>query len=300
MAAKEINMPTFSVVIPTFNRAGFINQTIGSVLKQTISDFEVIVIDDGSTDETGDVVRSIDDERVKYHYKSNEERAVARNTGIDFARGRYVTFLDSDDLVYPNHLETALHVIKKYHEPEFFHLGYEFKGDYGGYQKKIDYLPEKGNARLIEGNHLSCHGVFICKDIAAVNKFNADRGLSGTEDYELWLRLASRFPLYCENTITSAIIQHGGRSVVTTDREKLEKRIELLEKYLQEDSAFMEEFGPRFGEFKANNRIYIALHLALGPKDHFCALNYLGRALVNSPKALKNRAFYGTIKRLFI
>jgi glycosyltransferase involved in cell wall biosynthesis len=295
-----MSTPTFSIVIPTYNRAGFIKRTIESVLEQTFSDFEIIVVDDGSTDGTDEVVRSIHDERIIYHYKFNEERAVARNTGVQLARGKYVTFLDSDDLLYPHHLETALDVMKKYGEPEFFHLGYEFKDGGGSYHKKIDYLPKKANTRLIEGNHLSCHGVFIRKDIAIEHKFNPDRRLSGTEDYELWLRLASRFPLFCENSITSAIIQHGGRSVITTDREKLEKRIELLERYLQEDTAFMEKFGARLREFKANNRIYIALHLALGRSDRLGALNYLGSAFINSPKSLKNRAFYGTIKRLFI
>jgi hypothetical protein len=216
------------------------------------------------------------------------------------ARGKYVTFLDSDDLLYPDHLKTAAGMMKRHGEPEFFHLGYEFKDDKGVCRRKVENLPERGNNRLIEGNHLSCNGVFIRKDIAAENKFNSDRRLSGTEDYELWLRLASRFPLYCENSITSAIIQHDERSVVKTDREKLERRIELLEKYLWEDAAFMKRFGSRLRELTANNRLYIALHLAIGRKDRLGALHYLGSALMSSPKALKNRAFYGTIKRLFI
>ena len=293
-------MPFFSVVIPTYNRAGFIEQTINSVLRQTFSDFEVIVVDDGSKDNTREVVAAIRDSRVFYHYKENEERAAARNMGVRLARGKYVTFLDSDDLLYENHLATAMKVVEQYGEPEFFHLGYEIKDVSQAKTRRVDYLPEIANEALISGNHLSCGGVFLRRDIAERNPFNTDRDLSGTEDYELWLRLASQYDLICNNEVTSAVLQHGDRSVLKTDREKLIKRIELLEKYLFDHDEFMHRFGKNIGAFKANNRVYIALHLALTKRHRLGAVTYLVKALLCSPKALKNRAFYGTIKRLFV
>lgn len=295
-----MNSPFFSIVIPTYNRADFIEQTVRSVLRQTFADFEVIVVDDGSTDETASVVRSIDDERVTYQPKANEERAVARNTGTKLAKGKYVTFFDSDDLMYEDHLADAIEVIGRYGEPEFFHLGYEFVDAESGEKQKVDYLPEIANHRLIEGNHLSCRGVFLRRDIAETHPFNPVRDLSGTEDYELWLRLASRYPLYCDNRVTSAIVQHDARSVMNTDRDKLVRRISILEESLLSDSAFVDSFRDRIPAFKANNRIYIALHLALSKSDRFGAISFLFRSISHSPQALRNRAFYGTIKRLFI
>jgi hypothetical protein len=161
-------------------------------------------------------------------------------------------------------------------------------------------LPQMVNDLLVDGNRLSCNGVFLRKDIALKHPFNPDRALSGTEDYELWLRLASRYPIYCDNRVTSIINQHDDRSVVTTDRQKLEARIGLLEKYLLEDKAFVEKFGGQVRKFKASNRVYIALHLALAKNARLGALSYLVKAMAQSPSALKQRAFYGTLKRLFI
>jgi glycosyltransferase involved in cell wall biosynthesis len=292
--------PFFSVVIPTYNRAEFISKTIDSVLRQSDGDLEVIVIDDGSTDNTEEVVSAVADPRLRYHRKKNEERAVARNTGTALAKGKYVTFLDSDDLLYEQHLQVAREVIDKYREPEVFHLGYEIRDEKSGAVRPGPDLPELANDILIDGNKLSCNGVFIRRDVAASHPFNSDRRLSGTEDYELWLRLASRFPIHCDSRITSVIVQHDSRSVVMTDRQKLEARIGLLEKYLSEDEGFIDRFGGRAAEFSANNRIYIALHLALGKNDRLGAIGYLIRSLICSPKALGNRAFYGTIKRLFV
>src|SRR6185369_17689982 len=156
-----MNEPTFSVITPTYNRAVFIKRTIESVLAQTFSDFEIIVVDDGSTDNTGEIVRSIVDDRLTYHFKTNEERAVARNTGVAMARGKYVTFLDSDDLLYEDHLQAAADVISRHGDPEFFHLGYEFRDVTNGKTVKVPDLPAIANDRVILGNCLSCNGVFL-------------------------------------------------------------------------------------------------------------------------------------------
>ena len=292
--------PMFSVVIPTYNRAAFVSRAVMSVLEQNLSGFEVIVVDDGSTDDTAEVIGRIDDPRVIYLQKGNEERAAARNAGARIARGRYVTFLDSDDQVYPDHLQTALEVTATLDHPAIFHLGYEVVNDAESTSRQIDFLPCEANDLLLTGNYLSCNGVFLRKDVADEFPFNTDRELSATEDYELWLRLASRFQIYCDNRITSAIYQHAARSVVQTDRRKLEKRIELLERYVLGDERFVERFKGRIPEFQASNRLYIALHLALGKSDRVGGIAYLAKALGYSPLALHQRAFYGTLKRLFI
>lgn len=291
--------PFFSIIIPTYNRAGLIGKTIESVLSQSYNNFEVIIVDDGGNDDSEEVVKAINDERLSYYWKENEERAAARNFGAKIARGLYINFLDSDDLLYNDHLEAAREMIAKHLQPEWFHLGYELQDADGNKLKPVDALPAQSNNRLIEGNCLSCDGVFIRRDIVAQYPFNVDRDLSATEDYELWLRLASRFPLYCDNRITSAIVNHDQRSVVNTDLAKLEKRIQLLEKYLAQDGKFSEYYAGDISNFKANNRVYVALHLALA-KERAIALKYLIKALFVSPKVLKNRAFFGTIKRIFI
>ena len=121
----------FSVIIPTYNRESFIVKTIQSVLSQTYTNFELIIIDDGSTDNTEKVVREIEDQRIQYHKKDNAERGAARNYGARLAKGKYVNFFDSDDLAYMNHLSEAMEMLHKFNTPEVFHLGYDIKNSEG-------------------------------------------------------------------------------------------------------------------------------------------------------------------------
>jgi glycosyltransferase involved in cell wall biosynthesis len=98
------NRPRFTVVICTYNRADVLPRAIETVLAQSFTDFELVVVDDGSTDATGDVVRAIRDERVRYVRQDNAGLGGARNTGVAHAAGRYVVFLDDDDIALPGWL----------------------------------------------------------------------------------------------------------------------------------------------------------------------------------------------------
>ena len=99
------NQKLISVIIPTFNRAKLIKDAINSVIGQTYQNFELLIIDDGSTDNTSEVVNSIGDTRIKYIYQENTGVSRARNNGIENASGEYIAFLDSDDLWHPEKLE---------------------------------------------------------------------------------------------------------------------------------------------------------------------------------------------------
>lgn len=106
----------FSIIIPTYNREKIVVRAIESILVQTITDFEIIVVDDGSTDNTECVVKAIDDPRVLYLKQPNKGATVARNNGIKHAKGIYVSFLDSDDIWYPEMLEKQLEKYKSDNE----------------------------------------------------------------------------------------------------------------------------------------------------------------------------------------
>ena len=103
-----INMPFFSIIIPTYNRAHVIMRPIDSVLRQTFEDWELIIVDDGSTDDTKSIIESYHDNRIRYVWQENQERSAARNHGIALAKGEWICFLDSDDDYYPNHLANHL------------------------------------------------------------------------------------------------------------------------------------------------------------------------------------------------
>ena len=106
-------MPKVSVIIPTYNRAETLQRAIYSVLNQTYTNFELLVVDDGSTDDTKEVVTKINDSRICYIFQRNQERSVARNNGIRSSTGDYVSFLDSDDEYLPHKLEVQVPVLNE-------------------------------------------------------------------------------------------------------------------------------------------------------------------------------------------
>ncbi|MCZ2100738.1 MAG: glycosyltransferase [Chitinophagales bacterium] len=100
-----MKFPFFSIIIPTFNRAHTIRVPIDSILNQTFTDWELIIVDDGSTDNTREIVESYGDSRIRYVWQENQERSAARNHGISLAQGEWVCFQDSDDQYLSEHLE---------------------------------------------------------------------------------------------------------------------------------------------------------------------------------------------------
>ncbi|PSR52064.1 hypothetical protein AHMF7605_00285 [Adhaeribacter arboris] len=290
--------PFFTVVIPTYNRASFIEKSIQSVLKQNFQDFEIIVVDDGSTDNTEEVVSAINSDKVIYHKKVNEERAVARNTGAKLGRGKYVNYFDSDDLLYPNHLEEAYKLIQQYKDPEFFHLGYDIKDPKGKILSVVNSLSGTLNDKLIKGNFLSCNGVFLRRDVALQHPFNTDRDLSASEDYELWLRLAAIYPLRFSNVITSTVVNHELRSVLVINKDKLIRRKSLFMKYLWEDEAVRNKYSKYKDLVLADGYTYTALHLALTKKHRSSAMWYLVKSIFVRPATLSTRRFWATLKNI--
>jgi glycosyltransferase involved in cell wall biosynthesis len=106
-------MPKISVVIPTYNRAHFIKKAMNSVLEQTYQDFEIVIVDDGSKDNTEEVVQSIKDERIRYiRHEKNKGEAGARNTGIENSKGEYIAFLDTDVTWSKDKLEKQFNILE--------------------------------------------------------------------------------------------------------------------------------------------------------------------------------------------
>jgi len=287
-----ISNPFFSLIIPTYNRAEFLLKTIQSVLDQDYKIFEIIIVDDGSTDETAVVVGEFDDDRIKYLHKKNEERAIARNYGIQNAKGEYITFLDSDDALYPNCFAEALALIKAYDSPEWFHLGYEIRNVSGTILRRENKRKGNINGTLITGNHLSCIGVFVRKDIAQANLFDENPSLIGSEDYDLWLRLSVKYTLHYSNAVTATIIQHKLRSVLSFPSNKLINRIDYHIGKVQNLELLDQE---ELENFMAHRYLYLSLHLLVS-RHYKKAYKYLENALKAKPGLLFSKKFLGILK----
>lgn len=292
-----MNTPFFSIIIPTYNRAHLIARTLSSVRDQLFSDYELIVVDDGSTDETEEVVRRLADAHLHYFKIPNAERGAARNFGIKQAKGKYITFCDSDDLLYPQYLANAFETITVNHEPEWMHLAYEIKRTVGAHIK-IQLENKKFKQQLVRGNPLSCMGVFIKREIFDEYLFMENRYLAGSEDWELWLRLSARYPIVFDNRVSAALMVHDERSVVHTSELKLQ-----LRKYLSIGYAFDDEYVKRYygnyrGIMNACFDTYIALHLVLSGERG--ALKYMLRAFYRYPLILFSKRSWAIIKRLIL
>ncbi|MEI9917926.1 MAG: glycosyltransferase family A protein [Bacteroidota bacterium] len=254
--------PFFSIVIPTYNRAALVIATIHSILKQELPDFEIIVVDDGSNDDTETRISGIKDPRLFFHRKENGERGAARNYGARIARGTYINFFDSDDLMYPNHLATAKKLIGEKNSPEFFHLGYDFKKEDGTLTSKVDRLDDSVRIKAMFDNFLSCNGVFVRKDIAQQFPFEEARVLASAEDWELWIRLLSRYQLQYSNAITSTVVNHDERSIRTIPTDKIIARDMFLIEALANDKAVLSAFGKKWNKFVAERYTFFMLCLA--------------------------------------
>lgn len=290
--------PFISIIVPTYNRATLLPLTLQSLFNLNYENYEIIVVDDGSTDNTLEVLSRINNPRLKVISIVNSERAAARNRGAENAKGEYVNFFDSDDLALPNHLSEAAKAIKQLDNPEIFHLNYEIRTPDQILVKtgKTYKVGETANRRLMIENPFSCNGVFIRRDIALKLRFNEDRALSVSEDYELWIRLGSRYPLHMINTVTSTIVLHDSRSVLSVDENKLLQRKHLLLKYAFEDPEVKHKFGTQKRTITAFTDTYMSLHLVMS--DHLgMGLKYLMKGIFEDPRCLNDRRILGIIKQ---
>ena len=294
--------PVFSIIIPTYNRAGLIMGTINSVLNQTYKSFEIIIVDDGSTDETENILQPVlgKHSNIFYFKKNNDERGAARNYGTMRAKGDYVTFLDSDDIFYAHHLQEAVNLIGEKKSPEVFHLSYEIVRTDGSLVKKFNrHSGSLSREVVVDGNVLSCMGVFIRREIAMENLFVEDRELSGSEDYELWLRLAGKYEFSYSNTITSAIIHHPSRSVLEQGQKNaLVKRVEKVLWHIMNNETLQKKYSKYNGRMRAINYCYLSLQLGLAGyrKD---AIKYLLLSVKYGPAIAFSKNFLAALKYIF-
>lgn len=290
----------FSIIIPTYNRAELIEKTIQSVLIQTFCDYEIIVVDDGSTDNTEEVVTSITSSKIIYHKKINAERGAARNTGIDLSKGKYITFLDSDDILYENHLEVASQVIQEDTYVNWFHLKYKIINENNISNPNYPKPSESNEEKLFLGNYLSCHGVFIKHDIIIENKFNENRILSGLEDWELWICLSLKQKIKIVDQYTSTLINHKNRSVRTDDIDTLINKTNVFISTILSNNEVINKYTHLLSQFKSNCYSYLSLHISLTKKNHLSSLKYLVKALQLNVRIIYSKRFWAIIKHLLI
>lgn len=292
--------PFFSVVVPCYNRGPLLADTVAGILRQQETDFELLLVDDGSRDDTLAVAQGLarTDSRIRVFTQPNAERGAARNHGLREAKGRYVNFFDSDDEMYPRHLLVVREYLAQHGEVEVVHTGYEIIGADGRVLVRENDFSRPTNEALIDNNHLACNTVFVRRDIALANPFEEDRRLASAEDWELWLRLASEYTFHSISECTFCLREHAGRSLNTVAPEAVRQRDELFANLMAANAAFRRRYPGQVAYFVANRYTFITLTLALAKNRRLDTLRYLAKALRADPTVLWRRRFLASVKHL--
>ncbi|MFM9055520.1 MAG: hypothetical protein ACKOQY_02360, partial [Bacteroidota bacterium] len=204
-------------------------------------------------------------------------------------------------LLLPNHLEIGYAEIKKQGLPSAIHLNFEVRDIDGrrirkGRSFRSAYI---GKKKLVAGNPFSCNGMFIKRQVALNLKFNEDRNLTNAEDYLLWLEIASRYPIYTVDTVTSILVSHSGRSVKDNSLDSLNSRKELLLKYAFTDRETERFIGAYKKGIESYSDTYSAIHL-VESGDLKNGVKYFIRGIIAYPPSILDRRTLGIMKHTFL
>ncbi|WP_366182791.1 glycosyltransferase family 2 protein [Flavobacterium ovatum] len=193
-------MPFFSIIIPLYNKENFIENTLKSVLDQRFTDFEVIIVNDGSTDSSEEKVLKFSDSRIQYYYKENEGVSSARNYGIGKSKSNYITFIDADDYWYEAFLQEIFKNINRYPELKVFSAAIEIETS-----KKVipsSYsIVKTGDYEIVNYFTASLKESVICTSCAVFHKSvfeetgNFDINIKSGEDIDMWIRVGLFYPI---------------------------------------------------------------------------------------------------------
>lgn len=230
-------MPFFSIILPTYNRALMLQLAVESVIKQTFADWELIIVDDGSTDDTAAVIQKyLLDKRIQYFYQINQERSIARNNGITAATGKYICFLDSDDYYLPTHLATFYEAINETNKLAFFTNCYVECG-----AEKIVQPPvitqNVNNVEFVFVNSITSQAVCLHRSLLLENKYNPRIRIG--EDRELWVRIAKKTSFFYINKHTFVLRDHANRSINTINPWACREGLKTMKKICSENKMFI-------------------------------------------------------------
>ncbi|KKD39484.1 glycosyltransferase family 2 protein [Limnoraphis robusta] len=188
-------MPQISIIIPVYNGATTIQATIDSVLAQTFSDFELIIVDDGSTDDTLKIISQYGDPRIQVVSSSHAGAAATRNRGLKQASGEYIAFLDADDLWTPDKLEAQLNALQTHLEAAVAYSWTDFIDEAGSWRQAGRHRTVNGEAyaAMLLYNFIESGSNPLIRRDALNTVGGFDESLTGGQDWDLYLRLAARY-----------------------------------------------------------------------------------------------------------
>ncbi len=242
--------PAVSIIIPNYNHAQYVGEAISSVLNQTYPNYEVIVVDDGSKDNSREVIDAFGD-KIRAIYQQNQGLSAARNTGITAALGKYIGVLDADDMYEPDFLDSLVMLLESQPDADGIYCGYRFVDHLNNPLPQVEareVAPDKLRQVLVDGNFLVPESMFVhkyCYD--KVGLF--DTSLRALEDFDMWLRITGQFRIiYTTKVLTRHRILPGSMS--TDPTRQYQNRMSVIKKH------FGAEPGPGGAWSEAQRRAY--------------------------------------------
>ena len=304
MMRTSKNLPKISVIIPAYNSEKTIKHTIQSVLNQTFTNFELIIINDGSQDSTLEVVTQIQDSRIKVFSYSNAGGNVSRNRGLDRAVGEFVSFLDADDLWTPDKLQCQLKALQENVTTKVAYSWTDYINANGKFLLLGKRINVNGNVyeNLLINNFLeNGSNPLICRK-ALITLGGFDESLSAAQDWDMWLRLASKFDFICVPSVQ--ILYRISYNSVSSNLVRQEKAcLQVLERAYKVKPSLRDAtrttLKHNWNISLANLYKYLTCKALQGPLNRqkaLAAARFLWKYFINDPSRLQNINF--TLKLL--
>lgn len=253
-------MPFFSIVVPLYNKDRYITATIDCVLRQSFTDYELLVVNDGSTDRSLELASRYNDQRIKIFNQNNQGAAAARNAGIKESTANYICFLDADDAWSENHLETLFHTIQKFSGAGMYcaryvertSTGVLIKVNFDGIDDNYEgYVPDFFAASFKKRIALTSA---VCISKKVFNEIGGfDETISSGQDLDYWIRIALKYPVVISKRVTVFYTLSTKQSLSKTDINN--KTLPDFKKFVLE-----EQKNATLKRFLDLHRVEYALH----------------------------------------
>ena len=249
-------MSFFSVIVPLHNKANYIENTIKSILQQSFTDFELLIINDGSTDASEQKVIAFEDNRIKYFSKANGGASSARNYGIERALSNYITFMDADDYWYPHFLSDMFETIEQFSGQKVFAAAFEIETATSRFPAQYS-IKKKASTQVVDYFDASCKTSVLWTSCAVFHKsvFGEigvfDTTIKSGQDTDLWIRIGLVYPIVFNWKISARYVY---------DNQSLSKKqLEMDQKlnFLKFDT--LEKTNPKLKTFLDLNRYAFAI-----------------------------------------
>lgn len=288
--------PLVSVIIPCYNHARFLGESIESVRSQTYPNIEVIVVDDGSTDHTAEVARRYPE--VRYVRQNNQGLAAARNTGLRESHGEFLVFLDADDRLLPEAVECGVHYLTRSPELAFVSGRYRYISEEGAILREYSQEPAGPDsyASFLRGNYIGMHATVTYRRQALEAVGGFDPSLPACEDYDIYLRIAREYPVGVHPTLAADYRQHGSNmsrdprlmlrtvlQVLSSQRDYARKKDEYRQAYREGMKSWREHYSREFYDLVLEQWSEGSIH---GP------LNLAGHWFRSAPRQFAAYAVY--------